>query len=535
MPNDLGVWNEYRARAKRDVFFLANEVLGYDFQPDTHAELFACYTKYRDGVPWVEQDAVKNRLVLWSRGHYKTTAIVVVAIQAILNFPNIRILLMQGNIKLTKTLLRQIKSHFTGGASNSGLKELFPEFCGDARDLGPDPSLQFITPARTRNELAQATVTVASPRSIKTGQHYDLGIFDDLVTDQNYRNPKMLEKVTDDFTLAQALIDPGCYRLVSGTRYAFGDLYENIIRWHAASGNWIVTVKNCWSDDSQKLPDAEKKPRFPRFTKKNGEIGGFTTAELLQMQAESSSTFACQYLNQPVHSSQQAFTEEMWEAVKVAAHDAPPLSNSILMIDLASSENEDADDRVIDAGKVDSLGIPYLVDQRGGKWPPVDFAYNVIDMVVRHRPVRVCFENTASAIYFAETLRLIARQRGVYIPIEFIKVDNKPDAKNTRVLTLAGIVKRGRFKVFKGLPNFDKLVQQSTEFPKGRRGHDDYIDTAALLFQELTKDCLALPVRRAAATHPILVIMQDRENALIKQMTQDELAAVAVPDSTGLD
>lgn len=534
MPSDLEIYSEYRARAKRDVFFLANEVLGYDFVWEVHAELFACYTKYREGVPWVEQDKVKNRLILWSRGHYKTTAIVVVAIQAILNNPDIRILLMQGNIKLTKTLLRQIRSHFTGDASSSRLKELFPEFCGTGKELGPDPSLQFITPARIRNELAQATVTVASPRSIKTGQHYDLGIFDDLVTDQNYRNPKMLEKVTDDFTLAQALIDPGCYRLVSGTRYAFGDLYENIIRWHAASGNWVVTVKNCWSDDSQLLPDAQKVPRFPRFTKKNGEIGGFTTAELLQIQAESPSTFACQYLNQPVHSSRQAFTEEMWEAVKVAANDAPVLSSAILMVDLASSENEDADDSVIAAGKVDTLGIGYLVDLRGDKWAPIDLAYNVIDLVIRHRPTRVCFEGTASAKYFMETLRLVARQRGVYIPMESVKVDNKPDAKNTRVLTLAGIVKRGRFKVFKGLSNFDKLVQQSTEFPKGRRGHDDYVDTAALLFQELMKDCLAMPVRRAA-THPILAIMADRENALVKTLTQTELAAVATPDSTGLD
>lgn len=525
---------DYQARAKRNIFFLANNVLGYDFVPEVHAELFACFPKFKEGTAWIEQDEVKNRLILWSRGHYKTTAVVVFIIQAILNFPDIRILLMQGNIKLTKTLLKQIKLHFTGEASNSHLRELFPEFCGDARNLGPEPSMQFTTPARTRKELAQATVTVASPRSIKTGQHYDLGIFDDMVTDQNYRNPLQLQKVEDDFTLAQALIDPGCYRVVSGTRYAFGDLYEKIIRWQATGGSWIVTIKNCWDDASQSVPDSQKKPRFPRFKKKDGQFGGFTTAELLQIQAESPSTFACQYLNRPVHSTQQSFTEEMWAEVTITPEDAPPLSLPVIMVDLASGESEDADDRVIAAGKTDTMGNAYLVDQRGGKWGPIDFAYHIIDFALRHRPLRICFENTASAVFFVETLRLVARQKNIFLPIELIKVDNKFDAKNTRVLTLAGIVKRKRFKVFRGLPQFDKLIQQSTEFPKGRKGHDDYIDNASLLYQELTKELLTLPIRRAPA-HPILAIMQDRENALVKTLTAEELVQVSADNLTGLD
>src|ERR1700674_461424 len=51
---------EDRARAKRDVFFLANDVLGFDFQPDVHAELFAAFPKFDESKPWVEQSELKD-------------------------------------------------------------------------------------------------------------------------------------------------------------------------------------------------------------------------------------------------------------------------------------------------------------------------------------------------------------------------------------------------------------------------------------------------------------------------------------------
>lgn len=522
-----------RTRAKTDKFFLANEVLGFDFQWETHAELFACFVKYNENLPWVEQDATKDRMVLWSRGHYKTTAVIVEIIQAILNFPNIRILIMQGSLQVTKTLLKQVLAHFTGEAEGSRLGELFPEFCGKKKELLATTT-QFTTTARTRKQLAQATVTCASPKSVKTGQHYEVGFFDDLVNDQNFRNIRLIAQVRDDFTLAQALIDPGGYRFVSGTRYAFGDLYEEIQRWQNKDGRWVITLKSCWTDESVAKPDAEKVPRFPRFKKRNGESGGFTREELLQMQSDDPANFACQYLNQPLHSTQQAFTEEMLDAAVVDPANVSLLSSAIMIMDLASSEAVKADDSVIVIGKVDALGVGYMCDMRGDQWPPMELALNAIEMVLRHRPVKVLFEKTASCVYFADFLRIVARQRGVFIPIDFIKVDNRPDAKNMRVVSWAGLIKRGRFKFFAGLSKFNRLIEQAIEFPKGRHGHDDYPDTGALLAQELNKEILTLPTR-PAPRNAILALIADRENALMKVLTQQEQAEVDYPNQTGLD
>lgn len=189
-----------RALARRDPMFLGREILSYDhFVPEVHNELFACYPRFDEKKPWLEQTkGFENVLVLWARGHLKTTTLVVICIQAIINNPDIRILLMQGSIPVTRTLLKQIASHFEGTASGSRFKELFPEFCGTRKELGLT-SDKFTTPARKKNQLAQATVTVASPKSVKTGQHYDLGVFDDLVNDQNFRSPTQLKKIEEDY------------------------------------------------------------------------------------------------------------------------------------------------------------------------------------------------------------------------------------------------------------------------------------------------------------------------------------------------
>src|SRR5262249_11263733 len=137
---------------------------------------------------------------------------------------------------------------------------------------------------------------VASPKTVKTGQHFDLGIFDDLVNDQNYRSVGQLEKVRADFDMCFPLIDPGCPRFVSGTRYAFGDLYEVLIkRSKRAEGkgraDWTISVTTCWKDDGT--------VRFPEFTGKDGNKHGFSKELLLQIQRDTPTLFATQYLNRP--------------------------------------------------------------------------------------------------------------------------------------------------------------------------------------------------------------------------------------------
>ena len=494
-----------RERAKTDRMFLAREVLGYDFTEETHAELFQQFPAFTEKKSWAEQFPKRDVLILWSRGHYKTTAVIVVVIQAILINPDIRVILMQGSRPNTQNLLSEIASHFNGEAQRSNLAELFPEFCGTRKKIKQTAD-HFTTPARKRKQLPQATCSVASPKTLKTGQHFDLGIFDDLINDQNYRNPKLLLKAQEDFDMCYPLVDPGCPRFVTGTRYAFGDLYEEIMRRNAGKDEWTISVKTCWREDGS--------VRFPQQKARDGRTIGFTREMLLAILRDTPTIFATQYLNQPMLESQQIITKEMLQKATIPNFQAPALSQSVLFLDLATTDTEKSDDCVIVAGKQDAQGNMYVTDQRGGIWNTNTFAMNVIDVALNQRPRLILIEKSAAGMIFGEFLKVCAKVKGVILPIDYIKVDNRPDAKNRRVEALAGHIRAGRFKFFLGLPSWEKASEQAMQFPKGRYGHDDWPDTWALMAQHFSQGILFLPTTSLQTTKHSIVALLDRDVAM---------------------
>jgi hypothetical protein len=484
-----------RDKCRKDKLYLS-QIMGYDFVETVHAELFQQFITYNTSQPWATQSETKKRLILWPRGHFKTTAVIVDIVQIILNFPDVRILIMQGSLSTTQTLLHQIKSHFTGENSKSRIPELFPEFCADK--LGNADA--FTVPARVNKGLAQATVTVASPRKVKTGQHYDIGFFDDLVNDQNYTSAKLLEKVRKDFFMCLPLIDPPHYAVISGTRYAFGDLYEQIMRANI-SKEWKVSLKDCWTDDSKDLPLEKKIPRFLYQLKpsSNGtEYMGFTRDGLIALQLADPAMFNSQYLNIPIQRGGKRFPKELLESCLIHPAEAPALSDAVLFVDLAATDREGSDDSVIICGKHDRQMTQYVVDGRGGQWLPPVLAQNVIEMALRHRPAKILFEKTASCIYFVDYLRIVARQYNIFLPVDFIKVDNRDGAKDIRIGGLETFLKTKRLRFFIGLSIWEKMTEQFDKWSPGGTSnrHDDYPDTVGHMAHTFGGEALLQPLQR---------------------------------------
>lgn len=516
---------EARARCRTDKLYLATEILGYDFCEDVHQELFDQFIYYDQTKPWAEQSAIVKRMILWPRGHFKSTAVVVEIIQAILNFPDIRVLIMQGSLKTTKNLLKEIASHFTGEANRSKLVELFPEFCGSKKALEFN-SLSFTTPARQRKQLQQATVTCASPKATKTGQHYDIGFFDDLVNDQNYRSTPQLQKTREDFAMCMPLLDPPFYAVVTGTRYSFEpELYAIILRAESdkpeGKKEWLISVKNCWTDDGQCV-------RFPKRATKDGlRTVGFTREELLAIQVNDPQMFSGQYLNRPIQASSNLFTDEKMMGAVIAAADAPSLSQAILFVDLASTTEFYSDDSVILAMKTDHIGRMFVVDGVGDQWSPSSLALNVIAMALKHRPLRIMFEKTAPCLYFVEYLRTVCRDKGIQLPIDFITVDTQVDAKNVRVCATEGYIRTKRLLFFAGLACWDKLVTQIKRFPKpNKSGHDDYPDTMAIGVRFLTGQVTpTIPLSQTANSFLKAIEIHEQQAAVRNQFLAEQTPA----------
>jgi hypothetical protein len=495
-------------------------MMGYDFVPEVHDLLWAQFFKPDPSKPWAQQTYIVKRLILWARGHYKTTAIMVFIVCLILNFSDIRILIMQGSVPTTKTLLHQIKCHFNGENPNSRIPELFPEFCVLNKRLGT--AMNFTVPCRVNKGLAQATVTVASSKSIKTGQHYDIGFFDDLVNESNYKSAPQLAKVKTDFMLCMPLLDNPYFAVVSGTRYAFGDLYEEIQRHN--KGEWQISITDCWKDG-----DPEKGPRFPQQPSRldPNRLVGFTTDSLLNMRDADPEMFCCQMLNRPAQRGGQKLTKALLESALINPEDAPPLSAAIFFIDTASTTNEWSNESVVIVGKHDQMMTQYVVDCAGGKWGSPELAQSIIEMALRHRPERIFIEKTPTSVVFTEFLKLMCKYRGIYLPIELLKRDGQLDAKDIRIASIEPMIKIKKLRIFRGIRHWDKIVEECGRWPGGKNTLDDFPDTIALMVKTLGGETLMQTITRAPSNTILAIAAQ-------VQAEEDSIAKDPLPDD-GMD
>jgi len=446
------------------------------------------------GDPRVEEelarivDAMKSkklkRLILAPRGHYKTSVTCVEIVRRILVDPNVRILLMSATLPLTKKWLKEVRSHFSGENHKSKLATLFPEYCWTGKK-GSDSA--FTCPARTRRHLKEQTVTVASPRATQTGQHYTSFFADDLVNSSNFRNVTLLDKLESEFYNFFPLMDPGVSDIiVTGTRYSHADLYARIISKDAGVDEWEIVVRSVYKEDGSLL--------FPQRSTKDGRLIGFTPEILASLKREDPVMYTCQYENRIVADGDQIFPPDLIQRVTKSRVDPefPAQGSCLFTVDLANSASSTADSTVIAVGRPDSRGRVWVEDVVGGQWSPYVIGTTLINTYIKYRPQRILIERAVGAEFFVEFLRTLARDRGVTLPLDFIKVSRQKDAKYTRIAALEAAFKTGRMFILAGATDYPKLAEELDQFPRGR--YDDRPDCLALLYNALTANIAFVPL-----------------------------------------
>jgi len=186
----------------------------------------------------------------------------------------------------------------------SKLPTLFPEFCNTDTRMGTAEG--FVTPARKRTHLKEWTVGVASPKSVKTGQHYDAMFRTTSSTTRTSGRKNSKRKRLMTLRITRRSSNRGlqdCYRKLA---ILFADLYGHIIRQDAERREWNINIKTCWRDGSR-----ANGPLFPQVKTEDGRTIGFTAELLDRIKADDPAIFSCQYLNEPLIAGTQLFTEEL--------------------------------------------------------------------------------------------------------------------------------------------------------------------------------------------------------------------------------
>lgn len=506
-------------------------ILGMDFQPDPHALLFSRFVQKMPGQDLVLSDLsrlTKKFMILWPRGLFKTSAVVVDIVQTILNYPNVRICFLTGGDQLAKRQLARVKRVFEKPTKK--FKTLFPEFClksvQDKKNLQwRDENVkmgnahEFTVPARTNDTFAEPTFAISTAKSVKAGSHFDIIYIDDLVNEQNYRSVKALEKCYQDYIDICPLLEPTGFIIMTGTRYSYGDTYERIQDMAKEEEKklgrtiWSFSIRDCWSMGCKNCKHTDvyhnreinilqppcsvpgcqcmgfeangsKGVLFPETRTHDGRSIGhtleFLEGERMRLGPE---FFANQYENNPIATGTQVFTEALIGAQTLFDINQIPsygLSATFLIGDLAYVGQEGRDYSVIYACRM-YKGQLFVFDCEFGNWDSAQVADNTLNMILRHRPNMLYYEKINGWEAYDKIIRAEASKRGIQnIPLQWEKGSQAANAKLIRIGSIKGWLSSRRLWLYAHMKGYAVLVQQLVKWPKLGR-HDDFADTLGMV------------------------------------------------------
>lgn len=567
-------WFEMRYRCLKDQLYLSGytvatkagdehlpesyvPILGMDFQSDPHSMLFKQFVPKRPGEGFVLSDldtVTKKRMILWPRGLFKTSSIIVEIVQIILNYPNVRICFLTGGDQLAKRQLLRVKRVFE--KPSAMMQWLFPEFCTksvrnkkiqdetDERAWSDElckmgTAHEFTVPCRTNDTFAEPTFAISTARSVKAGSHFDVIFIDDLVNETNFRKVAALEKCYEEYLAICPLLEPSGFMIVTGTRYSFGDTYERLQE--AAKEEerllgrtiWKFSIRDCWSEGCQhcghtsvyhdfdvnilqppclkeKCPcigfkaSGAKGVLFPRtraFDKREiGHTLDFLEGERVRLGLE---FFANQYENRPIAAGAQTFTETLIGGQTLHHLDQiPPYAQSFNFVigDLAYVGQEGRDFSVLFICRL-FQGQIFIFDCLFDNWDSGQVAQNTVDVLFRHRPNMMYYEKFNGWEAYDKIIAACAATRGIVkVPLQWEKGSQAAGAKMIRIGSVKGWLSSKRLWFYAGMPGYDRLVNQLCKWPKLGR-HDDFADCAGMVVAAPTGVQLENPPVITSATH----------------------------------
>ena len=399
----------------------------------------------KDAVhPWLYdrcrevENAPDGVLDLWARGHYKSTLITYAGtIQEILRNPNMTIGIFSHTRPIAKGFLKQIKREFE---INEFLRELFPDVCyKNPRQDSPQWSEDSGIIVKRDSNPKEATVEAWG---LVDGQpisrHYDLRIYDDVVTRDSVNTPDQIAKTTEALDLSQNLSGGQNREWYIGTRYHYADTYRELIERGTEIRIYPATDSGTPDGKPVLLSEAE-------WDKKKSSMGQYELAS--------------QMLQNPKAGSEQVFDPEWIRRIELR----PRILNIYILCDPAHSKKQSSDRTAIAVIGVDHSFNKYLLDglchrmNLKERWSALR---KIRDRWVRQPGVQVVkvgyerYGKDSDIEHFKEMMRIESN----YFPIEELAWPREgPGSKRDRVQRLQPDFENWRFFL---APSTDQLTKR---------------------------------------------------------------------------
>ena len=317
-----------RALAMWDRYFLLVQLLN---RPDAlHPWIYA---RCRE----VERDT-DGYLDIYGREHYKSTVVTYAGIiQEVLRNPAITVGIFSHTRGIARAFLRQIKVELE---SNTKLHQLFPDVLYQVPDKeAPMWSLDTGLIVKRRSNPKEATIEAwGLVDGQPTSKHFDLMVYDDVVTKESVSTPEQIAKTTEAWELSDNLGAQGGRKWHVGTRYSYADTYQELMKRGAV------------------------KPRIYPATH-DGTITGrpvlFSQEDWdRKVRDQGEATISTQMLANPLAGHQR-----MFDIADLQVYEVRPETLAIyIMVDPARSKKSDSDDTAMAVIGVDYANNKYLLD-----------------------------------------------------------------------------------------------------------------------------------------------------------------------------
>lgn len=445
-----------RLLCKQDIFFLGYYVLLGDFFNNDW--VFARCREFQ-GDP-------DGHLDLWPREHYKSTIITLVAVVwKILNDPEITIGIFSFTRPIAKAFLRSIKWQFE---SNQKLKELFPDILyADPDKEAPKWSEDDGIVVKRQGFPKEMTIEASGLiDGMPTSKHYQLMVYDDVVTDKSVSTPEMIRKVTDAVLLSFNLgkSDGSGARWMLGTRYNYADTYSTLVKMGAVKLRLYAATKDGKFDGEPWL----------------------WTREVLAKKIQEQGTYiaSCQLFNNPVMEGEETFKPEWVQFWNIKDSKSYEGMNIYLLCDPAGEKNKTSDYTTIFVYGLAGDHNYYVIDMVRDKLSLSERCDKVMRLHMMYHPLRTGYEKYGMQSDI-EYLKILQDQRGYRFPITPL---GGTVAKNDRIKWLQPVFEAKRFYLPDSLMRSDHkgvvhdlskdfLQDEYYQFPY--MVHDDMLDCAS--------------------------------------------------------
>lgn len=466
-----------------DRFFLLSMII----IKDSADQEFFLHPWLFDRVREVERET-DGVLDLWPRGHCKSTTITLAgSIQEIIKNPEITICIFSYSKATAKAFVDQVKKELEG---NEILKNVFPDILyANPKRESPRWSVDKGIIVKRQNNPKEPTLMGSGVVDGQpTGMHYELRIYDDLVTAESVNTPEQIQKTTDMLSLSQNLGKATSSRAwYIGTRYSFGDTYQDMID----SGSVKVRRFKATEDGT-----IDGKPVFFSQEKWDKQIVEMNT-----------NTIMCQMMQDPLGGGRRLF-----DIRKVGTYDVrPSMLNVYILVDPASSMKKGSDSTAMVVIGVDQGGRKFLLDGYHHKmslvetWKNLKLLYNkwrIKDGVMNIAVGYERFGMQRDIEYFKQEME----RSGEYFEItELAWPREGPAAKRDRMSRLDPDINSGKLLV----PSLVHRAGQGTMMMRMNRdpkpGHDD-----EALFKKF--DVEKVPDGHVMRKHPKLAVQPIRKS-----------------------